>query len=57
MVTYLCDVSVQSGELKVTNHTTGERCHVKYHAYSYFSREQQRKVRTIVEANKCRYYM
>ena len=28
----------------MTNHTKGEKCYVKYHAYSYFSREQQRKV-------------
>lgn len=34
----------QSGELKLHNHTNGEECRVKYHAYSYFSREQQRKI-------------
>ena len=39
---------MQSGELKITNHTNGEKCHIKYHAYSYFSREQQRKVRMLL---------
>lgn len=35
---------MQSGDLKVVNHTTKEECHVKYHAYSYFSREKQKRV-------------
>ena len=30
--------------MNVVNHTTNEKCSVKYHAYSYFSRERQRKV-------------
>ena len=37
-------IPVQSGELRIVNHTCGEEATVKYHAYSYFSREQQRKV-------------
>ena len=38
----------QSGNLKVVNHTTGEKAAVKFHAYSYFSRERQRKVCEII---------
>lgn len=34
----------QSGEMDVTNHTTGEKCHLKYHAYSYFSRDAPKRV-------------
>ncbi|XP_064391969.1 oxysterol-binding protein 1-like isoform X2 [Halichondria panicea] len=34
----------QSGEIKITNHTTREEGLLKFHAYSYFSREQQRKI-------------
>lgn len=32
------------GEMDITNHTTGDKCHLKYSAYSYFSRETPRKV-------------
>ena len=32
------------GEMDITNHTTGDKCHLKYSAYSYFSREPPRKV-------------
>ena len=36
---------LQSGDAKITNHTVaGEEAHIKFHAYSYFSRERQRKV-------------
>ncbi|XP_057295894.1 oxysterol-binding protein 1-like isoform X2 [Hydractinia symbiolongicarpus] len=34
----------QSGEMDIRNHTTGEKCHLKYHAYSYFSRDAAKKV-------------
>ena len=34
----------QSGEMDITNHTTGDKCHLKYHAYSYFSKEKPRRV-------------
>ena len=30
--------------MDITNHTTGEKCHLKYHAYSYFSRDSPKKV-------------
>ena len=32
------------GEMDITNHTSGDKCHLKYSAYSYFSREPPRKV-------------
>lgn len=36
----------QSGEMDITNHVTGDKCHLKFIPYSYFSRETQRKVGT-----------
>ena len=33
------------GEMEITNHHNGDKCHLKYSAYSYFSREEPRKVR------------
>lgn len=38
-------LSAQSGEIDVVNHTTGDRCHLKFAPYSYFSRDVARKVR------------
>ena len=36
---------MQSGDAKITNHTIiGEEANIKFHAYSYFSRERQKKV-------------
>src|SRR6218665_1155686 len=32
------------GEMDITNHITGDRCHLKYTPYSYFSRDAPRKV-------------
>jgi len=32
------------GEMDIKNHTTGDNCHLKFFAYSYFSREVPRKV-------------
>jgi len=32
------------GEMDIKNHTTGDNCHLKFFAYSYFSREPPRKV-------------
>ena len=32
------------GEMDITNHKTKDICHLKYAAYSYFSRETPRKV-------------
>jgi len=32
------------GEMDIKNHKTGEVCHLKYAAYSYFSRDMPRKV-------------
>ena len=34
----------QSGESEIVNHTTGDKCILKWNPYSYFSRERQRKV-------------
>ena len=34
----------QSGEIDVVNHQTGDRCHLKFAPYSYFSRDVARKV-------------
>ncbi|XP_059142601.1 oxysterol-binding protein 1-like isoform X2 [Physella acuta] len=36
------------GEMDITNHTNGDKCHLKYSAYSYFSRENPRKVTGVV---------
>lgn len=33
------------GEMTIENHKTGDKCHLKYIPYSYFSRETPRKVR------------
>lgn len=33
-----------SGDMNVVNHTTGEKCELKFQSYSYFTRERQRKV-------------
>lgn len=30
--------------MTIVNHTTNEKCEVKYHSYSYFTRERQKKV-------------
>uniref|UniRef100_A0A3Q2ZG84 Oxysterol-binding protein n=1 Tax=Kryptolebias marmoratus TaxID=37003 RepID=A0A3Q2ZG84_KRYMA len=38
----------QSGEVDVVNHTTGDRCHLKFAPYSYFSRDVARKVTGVV---------
>jgi hypothetical protein len=33
------------GEMDISNHKNGDKCHLKYAAYSYFSKETPRKVR------------
>uniref|UniRef100_A0A672ZRB0 Oxysterol-binding protein n=1 Tax=Sphaeramia orbicularis TaxID=375764 RepID=A0A672ZRB0_9TELE len=38
----------QSGEIDVVNHRTGDRCHLKFAPYSYFSRDVPRKVTGVV---------
>ncbi|KAJ3615025.1 hypothetical protein NHX12_018593 [Muraenolepis orangiensis] len=38
----------QSGEIDVVNHQTGDRCHLKFAPYSYFSRDVARKVTGVV---------
>ncbi|XP_074547010.1 oxysterol-binding protein 1-like isoform X2 [Halichoeres trimaculatus] len=38
----------QSGEIDVVNHKTGDRCHLKFTPYSYFSRDVPRKVTGVV---------
>ena len=32
------------GEMDIVNHKNGDKCHLKYYAYSYFSSEKPRKV-------------
>lgn len=32
------------GEMEITNHANGDKCHLKYIPYSYFNRDVQRKV-------------
>ena len=32
------------GEMDIINHKNGDKCHLKYYAYSYFSSEKPRKV-------------
>ncbi|RUS70779.1 hypothetical protein EGW08_021458 [Elysia chlorotica] len=36
------------GEMEITNHHNGDKCHLKYSAYSYFSRDEPRKVTGVV---------
>ncbi|XP_035274910.1 oxysterol-binding protein 1 isoform X4 [Anguilla anguilla] len=38
----------QSGEIDIVNHRTGDRCHLKFAPYSYFSRDVARKVTGVV---------
>ena len=54
---YFTSVVVQSGPMKVTNHTTGEEALLKFHAYSYFSRERQKKVQHVYCTYTCTLYI
>lgn len=36
------------GEMTITNHTTGDKCHIKFIPYSFFSREVPRKVTGVI---------
>ncbi|RWS12708.1 hypothetical protein B4U79_11050 [Dinothrombium tinctorium] len=36
------------GDVTITNHTTGDKCHLKFIPYSYFSRDVPRKVTGVV---------
>ncbi|XP_064612386.1 LOW QUALITY PROTEIN: oxysterol-binding protein 1-like [Liolophura sinensis] len=36
------------GDMDIINHNTGEKCHLNYSAYSYFSKEPPRKVTGVV---------
>ncbi|UYV77650.1 OSBP [Cordylochernes scorpioides] len=36
------------GEMDIVNHTTGDRCHLRFEPYSYFSRDTPRKVKGVV---------
>lgn len=36
---------LQSGEIDIVNHKTGDKCNLKFVPYSYFSRDVARKVR------------
>ncbi len=40
------------GETDIVNHTTGEKCHLVFKAYSYFSREPLRHVSSIARTVK-----
>ncbi|XP_035691252.1 oxysterol-binding protein 1-like [Branchiostoma floridae] len=42
------NISYQSGEMDIVNHKTGDKCHLVYTPYSYFSRETPRKVTGVV---------
>ena len=37
----------QHGDMDIENHTTGDKCHLKYIPYSYFTREEQRRVKVL----------
>lgn len=39
------------GDMDIVNHNTNDRCHLKYMAYSYFSREAPRKVFSSAHSN------
>lgn len=36
---------LQSGEIEIINHKTGDKCNLKFVPYSYFSRDVARKVK------------
>lgn len=40
------------GDMDIINHRTNDRCHLKYLAYSYFSREAPRKVTGVITDSK-----
>uniref|UniRef100_A0A0M3K554 Oxysterol-binding protein n=1 Tax=Anisakis simplex TaxID=6269 RepID=A0A0M3K554_ANISI len=40
------------GEMVIDNHATGDKCFLKFHPYSYFSREIPRKVTGLVKNSK-----
>ncbi|KAK6640657.1 hypothetical protein RUM44_012354 [Polyplax serrata] len=42
----------QHGDTEIVNHTTGDKCHLKYIPYSYFSKDSQRKVKGCVMDSK-----
>eukprot|EP01137_Pigoraptor_chileana_P023576 Opistho-2@90070 len=47
----------QHGEMDIINHTTGDKCHLKYFEYSYFSRDIARKVSgTVTDNNGMAHY-
>lgn len=39
------------GDMTIVNHTTGDKCHLKFIPYSYFSRDVPRKVYMILTCN------
>ncbi|XP_016891020.1 oxysterol-binding protein 1-like isoform X2 [Cynoglossus semilaevis] len=49
----------QSGDIDIVNHSTGDRCHLKFAPYSYFSRDVPRKVTGVVtdQAGKAHYVL
>ncbi|KAL0267043.1 UNVERIFIED_CONTAM: hypothetical protein PYX00_009415 [Menopon gallinae] len=42
----------QHGDMDIVNHTTKDKCHLKYIPYSYFSKDSQRKVKGCVMNGK-----
>ncbi|KAI6241592.1 Oxysterol-binding protein [Aphelenchoides fujianensis] len=40
------------GETMIENHTTGDKCQLKFHAYSYFSQDKGHKVNGVVKDQK-----
>ncbi|KAI6235702.1 Oxysterol-binding protein [Aphelenchoides besseyi] len=40
------------GETMIENHTTGDKCQLKFHAYSYFSSDKGHKVNGVVKDKK-----
>ena len=40
------------GEMDIVNHTNGDKCHLKFSTYSYFSRDIPRKVTGVITTKK-----
>lgn len=41
------------GDMTITNHNTGHKCHLKFAPYSYFSRDTPRRVTGVVVDKDC----
>jgi len=40
------------GEVQIENHTTGDKGHLKFHAYSYFATDKARKIAGVIKDKK-----